>query len=131
MIADNARLTPPRCKKHTAYDDTSLMPHHHKKHTASFAHSTGKFPSKDNDHKDKDPFIGPQEFVVGYSMVSEQPQSSARHSCHSHAMTSTWHEQAPYALLHIGVHRTTHCTMGDDIGGYVAIKYINRCNAMT
>ena len=39
------RLTPPRCKKHTAYDDTRLTPHHCKKHTASFACSTGKFPS--------------------------------------------------------------------------------------
>ena len=27
MIADDARLTPPRCKKHTAYDDTRLTPH--------------------------------------------------------------------------------------------------------
>ena len=45
MIADDARLTPPRCKKHTAYDDTRLTPHCCKKHTASFARSTGKFPS--------------------------------------------------------------------------------------
>ena len=45
MIADDARLTPPRCKKHTAYDDTRLTPHHCKKHTASFARSAGKFPS--------------------------------------------------------------------------------------
>ena len=45
MIADDARLTPPRCKKHTAYDDTRLTPHRCKKHTASFARSTGKFPS--------------------------------------------------------------------------------------
>ena len=44
MIADDARLTPPRCKKHTAYDDTRLTPHHCKKHTASFDRSTGKFP---------------------------------------------------------------------------------------
>ena len=28
--------------------------------------------------KDKDLFIGPQEFVVGYSKAPEQPQSSAR-----------------------------------------------------
>ena len=41
MIADDARLTPPSCKKHTAYDDTRLTPHHCKKHTASFARSTG------------------------------------------------------------------------------------------
>ena len=45
MIADDARLTPPRCKKHTPYDDTRLTPHRCKKHTASFARSTGKFPS--------------------------------------------------------------------------------------
>ena len=45
MIADDARLTPPRCKKHTAYDDTRFTPYHCKKHTASFARSTGKFPS--------------------------------------------------------------------------------------
>ena len=45
MIADDARLTPPRCIKHTAYDDTRLTPHHCKKHTASFACSMGKFPS--------------------------------------------------------------------------------------
>ena len=45
MIADDARLKPPRCKKHTAYDDTRLTPHHFKNHRASFARSTGKFPS--------------------------------------------------------------------------------------
>ena len=45
MIADDASLTPPCCKKHTAYDDTRLMPHRCKKHTVSFARSTGKFPS--------------------------------------------------------------------------------------
>ena len=43
---------------------------------------------KDKD-KDKDSFIGPQEFVVGYSKAPEQPQSSARPICHSHAMTRT------------------------------------------
>ena len=37
MIADDARLTPPRCKKHTAYDDTRLTTHHCKKRTPSFA----------------------------------------------------------------------------------------------
>ena len=45
LIADDATLTPPHCKKHTAYDDTRLTPHRCKKHTASFARSTGKFPS--------------------------------------------------------------------------------------
>ena len=87
--------------------------------------------NKDNDQKDKDPFIGPQEFVVGYSMAPEQPQSSARHTCRSHAMTSTWHEKTTICITaYIGYRCTTHCTTGDDIGEYVAIKYINRCNAM-
>ena len=44
--------------------------------------------------KDKDPFIGPQEFVVGYSRAPEQPQSSTRPICQSHAMTSTGSEPA-------------------------------------
>ena len=48
---------------------------------------------KDKD-MDKDLFIDPQEFVVGYSKAPEQPQSSARPICHSHAMTSTGREQA-------------------------------------
>ena len=48
---------------------------------------------KDSD-KDKDIFIGPQEFVVGYSKAPEQPQSSARPMCHSHAMTSAGREPA-------------------------------------
>ena len=46
---------------------------------------------KDKD-KDKDLFIGPQEFVVGYSKAPEQPQSSARPICYSHAMTRTGRE---------------------------------------
>ena len=44
--------------------------------------------------KDKDSFIGSQEFVVGYSKAPEQPQSSARPICHSHTMTSTGREPA-------------------------------------
>ena len=48
MIADDARLTPPCCKKHAAYDVTRLTPHRCKKHTASFAHLKGKFPSVTN-----------------------------------------------------------------------------------
>ena len=44
--------------------------------------------------KDKDLFIDPQEFVVGYSKAPEQPQSSARPICHSHTMTSTRREPA-------------------------------------
>ena len=48
---------------------------------------------KDKD-KDKDLFIGPQEFVVGYSKAPEQLQSSARPICHSHAMTRTGREPA-------------------------------------
>ena len=55
---------------------------------------------KDKD-KDKDLFIGPQQFVVGYSKAPEHPQSSARPICHSHAMTRTGCEPyAPYTLLH-------------------------------
>ena len=42
----------------------------------------------------KDLFIGPQEFVVGYSKAPEQLQSSARPICHSHAMTRTGREPA-------------------------------------
>ena len=44
--------------------------------------------------KDKDLFMCPQEFVVGYSKAPEQPQSSARPICHSHAMTRTGREPA-------------------------------------
>ena len=50
---------------------------------------------KDKD-KDKDLFIGPHEFVVGYSKAPKQPQSSARPICHSHAMTRTGHEPATF-----------------------------------
>ena len=46
------------------------------------------------EYKDKDLFIGPQEFVVGYSKAPEQLQSSARPICHSHAMTRTGREPA-------------------------------------
>ena len=42
----------------------------------------------------KDLFIGPKEFVVGYSKAPEQPQSSARPICHSHAMMRTGREPA-------------------------------------
>ena len=48
--------------------------------------------------KDKDLFIGRQEFVVGYSKVPEQPQSSARPICHSHAMTNTGREPATICI---------------------------------
>ena len=46
----------------------------------------------------KDSFIGPQEFVVGYSKAPEQPQSSDRPICHSHTMTSTGHELATIGI---------------------------------
>ena len=46
----------------------------------------------DKEDKDKDLSIGPQEFVVGYSKAPKQPQSSARPTCHSHAMTRTGYE---------------------------------------
>ena len=45
-------------------------------------------------HKEGDLFIGRQEFVVGYSKAPEQPQSSARPICHSHAMTRSGREPA-------------------------------------
>ena len=48
---------------------------------------------KDKD-KDKDLFIGQQEFIVGYSKAPEQPQSSAWPICHSHAMTRMGREPA-------------------------------------
>ena len=44
--------------------------------------------------RDKDLFIGQQEFVVGYSKAPEQPQSSARAICHSHAMKRVGREPA-------------------------------------
>ena len=47
---------------------------------------------------DGDLFIGPQEFVVGYSKAPEHPQSSARPTCHSHAMTSTGREPATISI---------------------------------
>ena len=49
--------------------------------------------NKDKD-KDNDLFIGPQEFVVGYSKAPEQPQSSAKPICHSHTMTRMGREPA-------------------------------------
>ena len=67
-------------------------------------------------NKDKDPFIGPQEFVVGYSKAPEQPQSSARHV---YVILTLWGgrgaNQPPYALQHIGARRATHCATGDDL----------------
>ena len=49
---------------------------------------------KHKEDKDKDLFIGPLEFVVGYSKAPEHPQSSARPICHSHSMTRTGREPA-------------------------------------
>ena len=50
--------------------------------------------------KDKDLFIDPQEFVVGYSKALEQPQSSARHICYSHkCMTRMGHEPATIRIV--------------------------------
>ena len=63
--------------------------------------------------KDKDLFIGPQEFVVGYSKAPEQPQSSARPICHSHAMTRTGREPATIHTAAYGARRATHYAMGD------------------
>ena len=71
--------------------------------------------------KDKDPFIGPQQFVVGYSKAPEQSQSSVRPICHSHTMTSMGREPStinivayrsspPYALRHRRRHYGLICT---------------------
>ena len=49
---------------------------------------------------------------MGYSKAPEQPQSSARPICHSHAMTSTGREPATIriaACIRIGARRATHC----------------------
>ena len=73
--------------------------------------------------KDKDSFIGPQEFVVGYSKAPEQPQSSARPICHSHTMMSTGREPATIRIAaYIGAHCTTHCATGDDMLDNVSIR---------
>ena len=51
--------------------------------------------------KDKNLFIGPHEFVVGYSKAPEQPQSSARPI---HVILTLWRgwgaNQPPCTLLH-------------------------------
>ena len=66
------------------------------------------FLRKDRD-KDKNLFIGPQGFVVGYSKAPEQPQSSARPICHSHTMTSTGREPA---TIRIAAYRSSpHYTL--------------------
>ena len=57
---------------------------------------------KDND---KDPFIGPQEYV-GYSKAPEQPQSSTRPICHSLAMTRKGHEPE---TIRIAAYRSSPC----------------------
>ena len=54
--------------------------------------------------RDKDSFISPQEFVVGYSKAPEQPQSSARPICHSHTMTSMGREPA---TMHIAAYTSS------------------------
>ena len=51
-----------------------------------FQLSNRKITRQDQDQY-QDPFIGPQEFVVGYSKAPKQPQSNAWPICHSHAMT--------------------------------------------
>ena len=64
-------------------------------YTSSYVSDRAISKYKDKEDKeDKDLFIGPQEFVVGYSKAPEQPQSSARPICHSHTMTRTGREPA-------------------------------------
>ena len=66
--------------------------------------------SIDNIRMDKDSFIGPKEFVVGYSKAPEQLQYSARPICHSHTMTSVGREPATlHIATYIGFRRTMHC----------------------
>ena len=62
------------------------------------------FCNKLHKDKDKDSFIGQQEFVLGYSKAPEQPQSSARLICHSHTTTST--EREP-ATIRIAAYRSS------------------------
>ena len=52
---------------------------------------------------------------MGYSKAPEQPQSSARPICHSHAMTRTGREPATIHTAAYGARRATHYAMGDDI----------------
>ena len=65
-------------------------------------------------NKDKeDLFIGPQEFVVGYSKAPKQPQSSAR------PMSFSRYDEDGARTSHhthccIGARRATHCATGDD-----------------
>ena len=49
-----------------------------------------------------------------YSKAQEQPQSSARPICHSHAMTSTGRRTSHHTHCCIGARCSTHCAMGDD-----------------
>ena len=62
----------------------------------SHAQSESQIPTNERciSIKDKDLFIGLQEFVVGYSKAPEQLQNSTRPICHSHAMTRTGREPA-------------------------------------
>ena len=59
-----------------------------------------------------DLFTGLQEFAVGYSKAPEQPQSSARPICHSHAMTRTGREPATICTAAYGARRATHYATG-------------------
>ena len=62
--------------------------------------------------KDKDLFIVPQEFVVGYSKASEQLHSNAR------PMSFSRNDEDGARTSHhthccIGAHRATHCATGN------------------
>ena len=73
-------------------------------------------------NKDKDSFIGPQKFVVGYSKAPQQPQGSARPICHSYTMTSTGREPA---TICIAAYRSLpHCAIGDETEQYGATKML-------
>ena len=64
--------------------------------------------------KDKDLFIGPQEFVVGYSKAPEQPQSSARPIMSFSRYDEDGVRTSHHTHCCIGARRATHCAKGDD-----------------
>ena len=64
------------------------------------------------------------KLFVGYSKAPEQPQSSARHMCHSHTMMNMGREPATICIAaYIGARRATHYTTGDEKGTCIIIVY--------
>ena len=121
MIADNTRLTPPRCKKHTAYDDTRLTPHHCKKHTASFARSTGKFPSIYETGRyvaapTKYPPVQQSDYLI-FRQLYSSPNKLHSISLYWCLASSQWGLEISYSQLMVYNHKI--------------IKYINRKQGRT